>query len=81
LADGVTMASEQQIAANRRNARKNTGPFRRYRHGPTLSIASSAACAKQLDNLVRKITGDTEHAIVRIVSSLAGRLLQEQPSD
>jgi hypothetical protein len=45
---------------------------------PTLSIASSAACAKQLDNLVRKITADTERAIVRIVSSLAGRLLQEQ---
>ena len=49
------MASERQIAANRRNA---------YRHGLTLSITSSAAVAKQLDNLVRKIAGDSEDAIV-----------------
>jgi hypothetical protein len=68
------MASERQIAANRRNARKSTGPrsgagknrARRnaYRHGLTLSITSSAAVAKQLDKLVRKIAGDSEDAIV-----------------
>jgi hypothetical protein len=62
------MASERQIAANRRNARKSTGPrsnagMKRasrnaYRHGLTLSITSTAASAKQLDNLVRKIAGD-----------------------
>ena len=68
------MASERQIAANRRNARKSTGPRsgagrkrasrNAYRHGLTLSINSTAAFAKQLDTLVRKIAGDSEDAIV-----------------
>jgi hypothetical protein len=68
------MASERQIAANRRNARKSTGPRsgagrkrasrNAYRHGLTLSISSTAASAKQLDKLVRKIIGDTEDAIL-----------------
>jgi hypothetical protein len=68
------MASERQIAANRRNARKSTGPRsgagkkrasrNAYRHGLTLSITSTAAYAKQLDNLVRKIAGDSEDAIL-----------------
>jgi len=67
------MASERQIAANRRNARKSTGPRsgagkRRasrnaYRHGLTLSMASTAAFAKQLDNLAREIAGNTDDAI------------------
>jgi hypothetical protein len=69
------MASERQIAANRRNARKSTGPRsgagrkrasrNAYRHGLTLSSTSTAASAKQLDNLVRKIAGDTEDAMLR----------------
>src|SRR5262245_65903143 len=68
------MASERQIAANRRNARKSTGPRsgtgkkrssrNAYRHGPTLSITSSAAAAKQLEKLVRKIAGNTENPIL-----------------
>ncbi|MBV8419676.1 MAG: hypothetical protein JOZ26_06665 [Hyphomicrobiales bacterium] len=68
------MASERQIAANRRNARKSTGPRsgagknrasrNAYRHGLTLSITSTAAVAKQLDNLVREIAGDSKDAIV-----------------
>ena len=68
------MASERQIAANRRNARKSTGPRsgagkkrasrNAYRHGLTLSITSTAAFAKQLDKLVRKIAGDSEDAMV-----------------
>jgi hypothetical protein len=68
------MASERQIAANRRNARKSTGPRsgagknrssrNAYRHGLTLSITSTAASAKQLDKLVREIAGDTEDAIM-----------------
>jgi hypothetical protein len=68
------MASERQIGANRRNARKSTGPRsgagkkrasrNACRHGLTLSITSTAASAKQLDNLVRKIAGDTEDAII-----------------
>ena len=54
------MASERQIAANRRNARKSTGPRsgagrkrasrNAYRHGLTLNITSTAAFAKQLRN-------------------------------
>jgi hypothetical protein len=66
------MASEQQIAANRRNARKSTGPHsgagkkrasrNAHRHGLRSSITSTAAYAKQLDKLVRKIAGDAEDA-------------------
>ena len=68
------MASERQIAANRRNARKSTGPRsgagkkragrNAYRHGLTLSVTPTTAVAKQLDKLVRKIAGDSEDAIV-----------------
>src|SRR5262245_19179619 len=67
------MASERQIAANRRNARKSTGPHsgagkkrasrNAYRHGLTLSITSTAAYAKQLAKLVREIAGDSKDAI------------------
>ena len=67
------MASERQIAANRRNARKSTGPRsgagrkrasrNAYRHGLTLNIASTAAFAKRLDKLARKIAGNTDDAI------------------
>jgi hypothetical protein len=68
------MASERQIAANRRNARKSTGPRsgagrkrasrNAYRHGLTLNITSTAAFAKQLDKLVHKIASDTADEIV-----------------
>jgi hypothetical protein len=68
------MASERQIAANRSNARKSTGPRssggrkrasrNAYRHGLTLSVSSTAAFAKQLDKLVHKIAGDIEDGIV-----------------
>src|SRR5262245_6727364 len=67
------MASERQIAANRRNGRKSTGPHsgagknrssrNAYRHGLTLNISSTAAFAKQLDKLARKIAGNTDNAI------------------
>ena len=66
------MASERQIAANRRNACKSPGPRsgagrkrasrNAYRYGLTLNI-TSAAFAKQLDKLVREIAGDSEDAI------------------
>ena len=68
------MATERQIAANRRNARKSTGPRssaakRRtsrnaYRHGLTLSLTSSAAFAKRLDEFARKIAGDSKSEII-----------------
>src|SRR5262245_38599551 len=67
------MASERQIAANRRNARKSTGPRsgagktrasrNAYRHGLTLSITSTREYAKQLETLARKIAGDTKDAV------------------
>ena len=67
------MASERQIAANRRNARKSTGPRsgggrnrasrNAYRHGLTLSIASTTEYANQLETLARKIAGDTTDAV------------------
>jgi hypothetical protein len=68
------VASERQIAANRRNARKSTGPrsgagMKRagrnaYRHGLTLGITSTAALAKLLDKLACKIAGDTKDPIL-----------------
>ena len=68
------MASERQIAANRRNARKSTGPRsgagkkragrNAYRHGLTLSVTPTTAVAKQLDKLVREIAGDSKDAIM-----------------
>jgi hypothetical protein len=68
------MASERQIATNRRNARKSIGPRcgagkkrasrNAYRHGLTLSVISTTAVAKQLDKLVRKIAGDSKDAMV-----------------
>src|SRR5262245_36080473 len=68
------MASERQIAANRRNARKSSGPRsaagkkrasrNAYRYGLTLSITSTATFAKQLDRLGREIAGDSKEPIV-----------------
>jgi hypothetical protein len=67
------VASERQIAANRRNARKSTGPrssagkrrasSNAYRHGLNLSVGASAPLAPQLEKLVRKIAGSTDDAI------------------
>src|SRR5262245_41493579 len=67
------MASDRQITANRRNARKSTGPRsgagrkrasrNAYRHGLTLSIVSIKEYAKQLETLARKISGETKDAV------------------
>jgi hypothetical protein len=66
------MASEGQIAANRHNASKSSGPRSRggkrrasrnaYRHGLSLGITSNAAFAKQLEKLARRIAGGDEDA-------------------
>jgi hypothetical protein len=66
--------SERQLAANRRNARKSTGPKTRagrkrasrnsYRHGLSVSITSSSAFAEQLEKLALKIAGDSEDVII-----------------
>jgi len=63
------VASERQIAANRRNARKSTGPRssagkRRtsrnsYRHGLTARLTLSTKRTKRVERLARKIAGNT----------------------
>jgi hypothetical protein len=68
------VATERQIAANRLNARKSTGPHssaakkrtsrNAFRHGLTLSLTSNAAFAKRLDELARKIAGNTMDEII-----------------
>jgi hypothetical protein len=68
------MATERQIAANRRNARKSTGPRSHaakerssrnaYRHGLSSSLSSNAAIAKWLDEFAHKIAGDSNSTIV-----------------
>jgi hypothetical protein len=65
----LTNTSDRQIAANRRNARRSTGPRSRggkqragrnsFRHG--LSISSSASCAAEAERLAREIAGDTNN--------------------
>ena len=62
------MASEKQIAANRRNATKSTDPRsragrqrssrNRYRHGLSLNIFSSPELHRQLEERAREIAGD-----------------------
>jgi hypothetical protein len=66
------MASERQLAANRRNARNSSGPRstsgkkrasqNAYRHGLTKPI-SSAEFAREVEELARQIAGDTEDNI------------------
>jgi hypothetical protein len=68
------VASERQIAANRRNAQNSTGPRsgagkRRasrnsYRHGLTSATTSSAEWAKCVERLAREIAGDTSDVII-----------------
>ena len=68
------MASERQIAANRLNARKSTGPLSRagkrrasrnaYRHGLASSRKPDAATARKLDQLARQIVGDSDSEII-----------------
>jgi hypothetical protein len=68
------VATERQIAANRRNARKSTGPRwsaakkrtsrNAYRHGLSASLPSSAAVSKWLSVLARKIAGNSKNAII-----------------
>src|SRR5215831_12731221 len=61
------MASERQIAANRLNARKSTGPRSRagkrrasrnsYRHGFSYGVAATTEFAKHVEALAQKIAG------------------------
>ena len=66
------MASERQIAANRRNARNSTGPRstsgekrasgNAFRHGLTKPI-SSAEFEREVEKLARQVAGSTEDPI------------------
>ena len=68
------MASAKQIAANRRNAHKSTGPRssvgkRRtsrnsYRHGFSASVTSSAERTKWIEKLARNIAGNSTDVVV-----------------
>jgi hypothetical protein len=68
------VATERQIAANRRNAKKSTGPRssaaqnrtsrNAYRHGLALSPLANSAISKRLDRLARKIAGNRKDRIV-----------------
>jgi hypothetical protein len=61
------MASHRQIAANRRNARRSTGPhsaagrkrssWNSFRHGLTAGVAAAAERIKYIERLTRKIAG------------------------
>jgi hypothetical protein len=68
------MASDRQIAANRRNARKSKGPRssagkkrtsrNAYRHGLSLSSIANPTISKRLDKLACKIAGKGEAGII-----------------
>jgi hypothetical protein len=61
------VAADRQIAANRRNARRSTGPRSRaakkrssrnsFRHGLAAGGAENAELTKQIERLARKIAG------------------------
>ena len=67
------MASEKQIAANRRNATKSTGPRssagkkrasrNAYRHGLSLPVTASATLGQELENRAREIVAESDGAI------------------
>ena len=76
------MATERQIAANRCNARKSTGPRSRagksrasrnaYRHGLSRSIGTDTVFAEQLETLAREIAGDSTCAASKGRADRAG---------
>jgi hypothetical protein len=69
----INMPSEKQIAANRRNATKSTGPRssagkkrasrNAYRHGLSLPITASATLGQELENLAREIAAESDGAV------------------
>jgi hypothetical protein len=76
------MATERQIAANRRNARKSTGPHTRagkkrasrnsYRHGFSCGVAAATAFARHIEALAQKIAGRGANAVtLEIARSVA----------
>src|SRR4051812_36304213 len=70
----LTMATERQIAANRANASRSTGPRSRAGrkraagnatvHGLAANFVSSSALAEQVEKLAREIAGSVEDPIL-----------------
>jgi hypothetical protein len=76
------MATERQIAANRQNARKSTGPRSRagrgrasrnaYRHGLSYGVAGAAEFGKHVEAWAQKIAGRGADAVtLEIARSIA----------
>jgi hypothetical protein len=67
------VASEKQILANRRNARRSTGPRsgagkkrasrNSHRHGLTAGVTSNIERTRQIERLARKIAGNTTDGV------------------
>ncbi len=67
------MTTEQQLSANRRNARRSTGPRSKggkhrasrnaYRHGLTTPLITTKEHANRVEKLARKIAGDASDFI------------------
>src|SRR3954453_7372223 len=70
----LTMATERQIGANRRNASKSPGPRSRAGrkraagnatvHGLTANLLSNATLAEQVEKIAREIAGSVADAIL-----------------
>ena len=68
------MATERQIAANRRNAGNSTGPRssggkkrasrNSYRHGLAAAVTTTEEDAKRIERLARRIAGDTADFVI-----------------
>ena len=68
------MTTERQVAANRRNARRSTGPRSRggkertgrnsYRHGLTARLVTTKEHTKRVENLARKIAAEATDFVI-----------------
>jgi hypothetical protein len=68
------VATERQVAANRRNARNSRGPRstagkkrasrNSYRHGLAAAVTTTEEDAKGIEKLARRIAGDTADFVI-----------------
>jgi hypothetical protein len=68
------VTTERQVAANRRNARRSTGPRSRgakertsrnsYRHGLTARLTTTKEHTKRVENLARKIAAEATDFVI-----------------
>jgi hypothetical protein len=79
----VNVASERQVAANRRNAQKSTGPRsaagkkrasrNAYRHGLTAGVGPSGEWAGRIESLAHEIAGAGADPVVLELGRAAAR--------